>query len=163
LIVLVAGCAGQEPPPSDTAAPGVVCAGQPGGRVGECPGDFTLPLANGGAFTLADHAGQVVVVHLAEGNAVDEGAAVFLDDQLAAQPDVTGLVVLAGASADAAAWGEALGLSLPVAFDEGGTFSADWGRTSLFPTLLVLDGTRQVTARIHEQYETQLPAALGAR
>ena len=55
-----------------------------------------------------------------------------------------------------------LGLTYPVAFDEAGTFGSEWGRTTLYPTLLVLDPTGEVRARFHERVEGRLPDALDA-
>lgn len=167
-LALTAACGGDPPtaPPADTAPPPVsLCTDPPGGRVGECPGDFTLPTADGSDLTLADHAGDVLIVHLASlEQPLDADASRFVQELIAGLPELIAVDVLTGTpaptGADAVGWRSALQLRYPVAFDPSGSFGEDWGRTTLFPTLLVLDPEGRVAARIHERYEAQLPDAL---
>lgn len=144
------------------------CTGALGARVGECARPLSLPTSDGGTFSLEDHLGEVVVVHVAStGAALDPDASAFLALQLAERGDFVALSALAVdpvspplEAADAASWKETLQLPFPVAWDASERMARDWADTSLFPTLLVLDSTGEIVARIHEQFEGQLPPAL---
>jgi hypothetical protein len=167
-LTLLLACAPEEQPAPEPAPELPACAGALGTRVGECAPAFVLPTADGGSFRLQDHLGEVAVVHVAStGSALDEGASALISQLLAERGDFAAVDVLALdpispplGQDDALAWqGE---LAQVVAWDETEQFGRDWADTGLTPTLLVLDPTGQVLARMHEQYDQQLPAALDA-
>jgi hypothetical protein len=167
LLLALAACEAEEPPapPADELPR---CTGALGARVGECAAAFVLPTADGGTFASQDHLGQVVVVHVAStGSPVDREASQLLSQLLLERGDFVAVDVLALdplspplEQDDALSWqGE---LVQPVAWDSAEQFGRDWADTSLYPTLLVLDPTGEILARMHEQYDQQLPAALDA-
>ena len=173
--VLVAiGCGGGEVEDGPTGTDGASsfdCGQRSGARVGDCAGDFSLPTAAGGRYRLVDQRGRTIVVHVAAlGSEIDREASAFIEASLADGAGVVAVDVLARDElappldgADAIAWRDGLALSYPVAYDPDDEIAEIWAETSLFPTILVIAPDGTVAARIHEQYETQLPAALAGR
>ena len=151
-------------PPSQPGSPSL-CVDPPGGRVGECPGDFVAPTVDGATFTLSDHAGQIVAVHLASPTGdLDRSISTAVEAVVAATPDLVAVDLLTGTpaptEADAIAWADDLDLSFVVAFDPTGALAEDWGRTTQLPTVLVLDASGAVVARMHDRADEQLPEVI---
>lgn len=152
----------------DSAVDAPACNGALGTRVGECAPDFVLPTADGEPFILAEHLGQIMVVHVAStGETLDRDASQLITEILSQRSDVIAVDVLSSdpltpplEASDAIDWQSTLGLTYPTAYDTSERFGLDWLDTSLTPSILVLDVTGEVLARIHEQYEQQLPNAL---